>query len=152
MAFSLGSCVGLSLFDRDAGVGALLHAQLPLSSSAPERARTRPAMFVDSGVVYVLDELFARGASRRRLVACIAGAADSRRADDVFQIGRRNHTVVRRILWKNDILIAAEDVGGSMPRTLVLEMASGRTSLRIGGHERELHRPAHLARGADHDL
>jgi chemotaxis protein CheD len=139
VTYSLGSCVGLTLFDPRAGVGAMLHAQLPLSSASPEQAREAPTMFVDSGVVYILERIFAMGATRGSIVACVAGAALSAAENDVFQIGRRNHSIVRKILWKNDILISAEDVGGRVARTLMLDIASGRTTLRVAGHDRDLY-------------
>jgi chemotaxis receptor (MCP) glutamine deamidase CheD len=46
--------------------------------------------------------------------------------------------VLRRVLWKNDILIAAADVGGVVSRTMSLEIASGRTLVRSNGTVVEL--------------
>ena len=143
---ALGSCIGLTLFDPDAGVGALLHAQMPLSSASPERACHTPAMYVDSGVAYVLEHVLALGATRGTLVACVAGGAQHFVEGDVFEIGRRNYTVVRKMLWKNGILIAGQDVGGQVTRTLVLDMASGRTTLRVAGTDRDLYPGSHTER------
>ena len=55
-----------------------------------------------------------------------------------FNIGERNFTVLRKVLWKNNLMIAGEDVGGSVPRTLYLEIGSGRTLLRSQGECKEL--------------
>ena len=38
VTYSLGSCIGLSLYDPVARVGGLLHAMLPLSSLDPVKA------------------------------------------------------------------------------------------------------------------
>jgi chemotaxis protein CheD len=46
--------------------------------------------------------------------------------------------VLRKILWKNGLMIKAEQVGGSLSRTLRLEIGSGRCSLRSSGVESEL--------------
>ena len=41
----------LTLFDPLARVGGLIHCMLPSSSFDPDKARTRPEMFTDTGVV-----------------------------------------------------------------------------------------------------
>jgi chemotaxis protein CheD len=136
--FALGSCVGLTLFDPVARVGGLIHCMLPLSRIDAAKAERNPLMFVDTGVPALLQALFDRGAQRRNLVAKVAGASAIMDSAGVFNIGERNHTVLRKVLWKNEIMVAAEDVGGSVPRTLYLHIDSGKTVLRAGGTQREL--------------
>lgn len=130
---SLGSCIGLTLYDPVAGVGGMLHAMLPLSSADPRRSARDPAMYTDSGVTALLQGLFDMGARRRSLVACAAGAANNTDTEDLFRIGERNQMVLRKLLWKNDILLTGEDVGGTASRTLFLDMSTGDTLLRSGG-------------------
>ena len=139
ITYSLGSCIGLTLYDPASGIGGLLHAQMPLSRMAPERSRKRPATFVDSGVTAILETLLGLGAARRRLVACVAGAAALFDDGQFFDVGRRNHLVLRKMLWKNGILVAAEDVGGSCSRTMWLDTATGRTGLKRQGSIIDLH-------------
>ncbi len=138
VTYSLGSCVGLTLYDPRAGVGGLLHAMMPLSSADPAKAANKPAMYTDTGVTALLQGLFDRGATRRNIVAKVAGGAASMDGAGLFRIGERNHMVLRKVLWKNDILIAAQDVGGTAARTLVLEMATGRTLVKSGNQTVEL--------------
>jgi len=138
VTYSLGSCIGLTLYDAHAGVGGMLHAMMPLSTADPVKAASKPAMYTDTGVTYLLQAMFDRGATRRNLVAKVAGAASSLDGTGLFRIGERNFMVVRKILWKNDILIAGEDVGGNTARTLVLEMATGRTLVKSNGGTKEL--------------
>lgn len=138
VTYALGSCVGLSLYDPATRVGGLIHCMLPLSKIDPQKAAKNPAMFVDTGVQTLLQALFDLGAQRSTLQAKAAGASRIMDADGVFNIGERNHTVLRKVLWKNSILIAAEDVGGSAPRTMYLHMDTGRTVLRMGGTEKEI--------------
>lgn len=133
VTYSLGSCLGLALYDPEVGVGGLLHAMMPVSTLDPVRARTQPAMFVDTGVGTLLTELFRLGARRGSLVATVAGGASQITGGQTFRIGQRNHTVLRRMLWKNDILIAAEDVGGTRSRTIFLDMSTGRTLVKSDG-------------------
>lgn len=138
VTYSLGSCVGLSLYDPVASVGGILHAMMPSSNLDPRRAAENPAMFADTGTVAMLRALFDMGATRKTLVAKLAGAASPIDQQGRFRVGERNQMVVRRLLWKNDILLAAEDCGGILSRTLMLEMSTGRTLVKSNGVVHEL--------------
>jgi chemotaxis protein CheD len=138
VTYSLGSCIGLSLFDPVARVGGLLHAMMPVSTADPAKAAATPAMYTDTGVAALLQGVFDLGATRHNLVAKVAGGAAQMDASSLFRIGDRNYMVLRRVLWKNDILIATADVGGAVSRTMSLEIATGRTFVRSNGSVVEL--------------
>jgi len=138
VTYSLGSCIGLTLLDPVAGVGAMLHCMLPLSKIDKAKADRNPFMFTDTGVPAMLQAVFDMGAERRRLIAKVGGAASLLDEKGLFRIGERNYTVLRKILWKNNILIAAEDVGGTVARTMYLYMRTGQTVIRSRGKETEL--------------
>jgi len=138
ITYSLGSCVGLTLYDPVAKVGGMIHCMLPLSKIDPDKAALKPYMFVDSGVAVMLGELYAMGAQRQRIVAKVAGAGSPLGREETFRIGKRNYTILRKFLWKNNILIDKEDVGGSKARTLTLFMEDGRTTVKSEGKEVEL--------------
>ncbi len=138
VTYSLGSCVGLSLYDPVANVGGMIHCMLPLSKIDPAKAQGNPCMFTDTGVAKLLQAVFDLGADRRRLVAKVAGGANLLDEKGLFKIGERNHTVVRKMLWKNNVMVGAEDVGGSASRTMHLYMDSGRTTIKSGGKEVDL--------------
>ena len=55
-----------------------------------------------------------------------------------FKIGERNYTILRKLLWKNDLLIAAEDIGGNTSRTMSLFIETGRVVVRSQTEEIEL--------------
>ena len=138
ITYSLGSCIGLTLFDSEKRIGGLIHCMLPLSKIDAAKATANPFMFIDSGVSVFLKALFDLGAQRKTLVAKVAGGAQIMDDKGLFNIGERNNTVVRKMLWKNEILISGEDVGGSTPRTMSLDLATGKTVLKISGEEMEL--------------
>ena len=138
VTYSLGSCVGLSLHDPVAGIGGMIHCMLPLSRIDPAKADAKPHMFVDTGVTDLLQTMYEMGAQKRRLVAHVAGAGSPLGKEHVFKIGQRNYTVLRKVLWKNEILIRSQDVGGSMARTLFLELATGRCWIKADGKEVDL--------------
>jgi len=139
ITYSLGSCIGLVVYDPVVVVGGLLHYMLPLSRVNPEKAASNPAMFADTGIPLLFREVFRLGARRENLVVKAAGGASPLTSDTgMFRIGERNYTILRKMLWKNDILLAAEDIGGTASRTLYLEVESGRTVVRSNGREVEL--------------
>lgn len=138
ITYSLGSCVGVSLYDSVVGVGSLIHCMLPLSKVDSQKAKIKPYMFVDTGLQMMLKEMFDRGATRQNIVAKVAGGAKLLDKKSLFRIGERNYTVVRKILWKNNILLDGEDVGGTISRTVTLVMETGQTIIKSAGKEWEL--------------
>ncbi len=124
---ALGSCLGISVFDPVAHVGGLLHVMLPLSKADKEKAKTRPAMYVDTGFALLLEEVYNLGAQKSNLQIIVAGGASMKRSesDDYFKIGKRNFTVLRKLLWKNGFMIAKQDVGGHISRTMELFLRDG---------------------------
>jgi chemotaxis protein CheD len=135
VTYSLGSCLGIAAFDPVAGVGGLMHCLLPFSKVDPEKARDRPAMFVDTGVIHLLQELYDHGALRERLVVKVAGGASPMDRENRFRIGERNFTVLRKVLWKNEVLLAADEIGGTTPRTMSLLMSDGTVRISTGGRQ-----------------
>lgn len=136
VTYALGSCLGVAVHDPVARVGGLLHVMLPLSALDAERARASPATFVDTGVPALFRACYALGGVKSRMVVKVAGGASGAAPGeaDLFQIGRRNVLTLRRLLWKNGVLLQAEAVGGhQMSRTLALAVGDGRVSLKVAG-------------------
>ncbi len=136
--YSLGSCLAVAIYDPEIPAGGLLHAMMPLSRLNNAKAKQTPAMFVDTGLAIMLQSLFDLGALRKRLIVKAAGAASLLDPKGLFNIGKRNYMVLRKILWKNSLLIDAEDIGGIRSRSLFLEIATGRTLVKSGKTIREL--------------
>jgi len=138
ITYSLGSCAGVSFFDPDTGVGGMIHCMLPLSGSDKDKARETPAMYVDSGIMLILQKMFDMGVQRNNLICRVAGCGSPADAQGLFKIGERNYTVLRKILWKNNILIKGELIGGVDPKTMVLDLATGKTFVRIHNQFNEI--------------
>jgi chemotaxis protein CheD len=135
---ALGSCVGVAIHDPVAKVGGILHYMLPLSSLDMAKASANPFMFGDSGIPAFFQEAYALGASKERLRVVIAGGARVIESVQTLDIGARNVVIARKLFWKNSILIAAEDVEGNRPRTMFLEVGSGKTWFTTRGEVHEL--------------
>ncbi len=132
LTYALGSCVGVAIHDPVAGVGGLLHYMLPDASLQPAKAAENPCMFADTGIALLLERAARHGASRGRLTVRIAGGAQMVSGAEVFQIGRRNSLAARKLLWKEGLIIAGEATGGEVSRTLRLEVATGRITVKEG--------------------
>ncbi len=135
---SLGSCIGVTIWDPEVHVGGMIHYMLPSSTIAPEKARANPAMFADTGIPAMFRAAYELGAVKKRIVAKVAGGSSLLDDKGTFNIGKRNYIALRKIFWKNGILIEAEDVGGAHSRTLRLSVADGRVTVRKRDGEVEL--------------
>ena len=135
ITFALGSCLGVTVYDPVAHVGAMVHVMLPSASIDPVKASMNPCMFVDTGVKNLFLESYKTGAQRNRLIVVAAGGAcaNGLEQDDYFQIGKRNVTVLRSLLWKNGIILKNSDFGGNLARTMSLDIATGQVLIRING-------------------
>lgn len=123
---ALGSCLGLMVYDPDVRVGGLLHAMLPLSKINPEKARANPFMFVDTGVPRLFHAVYELGGRKERLTVKAAGCGRPLSNNEMFKIGERNHIVLKKILWKNSVLLKSADVGGTASRTVHFQLTDGR--------------------------
>jgi chemotaxis protein CheD len=138
VTYALGSCIGVTFYDAVLRIGGMAHLMLPLSPVDPQKAEERPFMFVDVGVPRLLEDLFARGCRKRDLLVRMAGGAQVMSDNNLFRIGERNVAVFRKIMWKNGLLIHGQETGGTVSRTLRLEIATGRLTIRSQGVETEL--------------
>ncbi len=133
ITYSLGSCIAVIIFDPDARVGGMLHFMLPESDLDRERAGQNPNMFADTGIPMLFKQSYQLGARKERIIVKAVGGATILDQDGVFNIGKRNYLAMRKILWRNNVMVVAEHIGGSVNRTVRLEMNTGRVFLKIGG-------------------
>ena len=49
-----------------------------------------------------------------------------------------HYTVLKKLLWKNNILLETEDTGGTASRTVHFNVATGQTIISSNGQKREL--------------
>jgi len=136
--YSLGSCIGICLYDPAVHVGGMLHYQLPSSMMDAERAQENPMMFADTGMNILMRELTALGANRKRMQVKIAGGAAMDSGPKGFDIGKRNYLAIKKILWQNSMFVDAEDIGGTLARNLYMNIANGAVTVRTSGLEKNL--------------
>lgn len=141
VTFALGSCLGVCVHDPVAGVSGLLHVMLPSSDIDPQKAQRNPCMFVDTGVPELFKAAYRAGAQKERLIVKVIGGATTGDADqpDAFQVGKRNVLTLKKLLWKNGVILRAEDVGGQrLSRTVFLQVGTGEVLVKTNGREASL--------------
>ena len=133
VTYSLSSCIGLAIYDPIAKVGGILHYMLPESSLDGRKAEKNPYMFGDTGIPLLFKEAYKLGAQKGRLKIMVVGGAQILDQKGLFNIGKRNYTILRKMFWKNNVMTDFEDVGGNINRTLKLEIKTGQAWLKISG-------------------
>ncbi|MBI5862913.1 MAG: chemotaxis protein CheD [Planctomycetes bacterium] len=125
----LGSCVGVTLFDRTRKLGGMAHVILPESSQgAGDRGK-----FADTAVDWLLEEVLKAGGQRDKLAAKIAGGARMFGTANNTHIGERNIDAVRNRLRKHNIPLIAEAIGGGKGRKMTIDLETGNVDVQIIG-------------------
>lgn len=136
---ALGSCIAVCIFDPVVSVAAMLHFLLPDSRINADRARVQPAAFADTGIPLLFQTAYQYGLDKKRAVVKLAGGAETTDRTGVsFETGRRNALAARNLLWRNGVLIRAQDVGGATARTVHLSVQDGRLQIFNGRSFRDL--------------
>ncbi|MDD6571024.1 MAG: chemotaxis protein CheD [Thermoflexaceae bacterium] len=130
----LGSCVGIALYDSATKISGLAHIMLPDSTQI--RNNSNIAKFADTGIVELIRQMTAAGASKSRLTAKIAGGAQMfamKDNSDFMRVGDRNVEAVKAVLAKEGIRIIAQDTGLNYGRTVELDSATGEYLIKSVG-------------------
>lgn len=133
VTYSLGSCLGVTVYDPLKKAGGLLHLMLPDSTINLEKATAEPYMFVDTGVPRLFKAVYSLGGDRSRVVVKVAGGAQFFDSQGSFNIGERNCLALQALLARNGHSIHAQDVGGTSSRTLRLDLSNGIVSISSPG-------------------
>lgn len=128
----LGSCIAVIAYDPRRRIGGMLHFQLPSSTLSVERAASSPGTFADTGIPLLFEKMYALGSRKEDIVVKAAGGGNFHDDNGTFDIGKRNHTMMRKIFWKAQVLVSAEDVGGCRSRTARLFLDTGQVTIQSG--------------------
>lgn len=131
----LGSCVGIALRDPVTKIGGLAHIMLP-DSTVIRGSESNPAKFADTGIMLLVKQMEAKGASRSRMTAKLAGGAMMfafQNKNELVRVGDRNVEASRKKLAELGIRILAEDVGANYGRTVIFYPETGDYVIRAVG-------------------
>ncbi|HEX3730281.1 MAG TPA: chemotaxis protein CheD [Opitutaceae bacterium] len=135
--YALGSCIGLVAYEPIRHVGGILHLMLPDSAISPEKAAAHPAMFADTGLPEFFNQLAAFSLRPGALKLFIAGGANVLAGEDTFRIGERNMKATIDFLGRNGFRVSRAETGGSINRTLHLDLGSGQVRLKTPNAEEQ---------------
>ena len=135
VSLGLGSCIGLAVVDKRAGVAGLAHIVLPEASGRPKAESLNK--FADHAVPALVDGMVERGASRVFMHAALVGGA-SMFAGTGLEVGVRNADAVRELVASRRVPVVAEAIGGSKGRTVKVDVANGTVSVREAGGTEEV--------------
>ena len=133
--YCLGSCIGLSIYDPVVKVGGILRYMLPSDLINPLKGESKPYMFGSTGIPRFFKACYQLGAEKKRLIIKVAGAAQVLNERGMFNIGKRNYAFLRKILWKNNVMIDAESIGGTINRTMYLRLSDGQVTVKVSREE-----------------
>ena len=133
VTYSLGSCIGVVIYDEAVRAGGILHYMLPDSSLDREKASRNPYMFADTGIPRLFKHSYQLGARKNRMKVYVAGGAEILDQKGFFNIGKRNYMALKKIFFKNNVLIDKENVGGNVNRTVRLEIGTGAIHVKTSG-------------------
>ena len=130
VTYSLGSCLGLVIYDPRVKVGGIAHIMLPESKIEQKKVIENPFKFVDTGIPLLFKAAYALGAKKSRLIVKGAGCGRVLNDSNLFNIGQRNEGALRKLLWKNNVLLKVTDFGGNISRTIRLRIGDGTLLVR----------------------
>ncbi len=126
----LGTCVGVTLVDREAELGGLLHILLPEPTGTD--VPFSPAVYATTGLPQFIDRLREAGARRSRLRGCIGGGGlvgEVRDQDLWLDIGGRTAETVEDILRDQGIVVDQVETGGYFSCKMSLNLDNLTTSI-----------------------
>ncbi|WP_336605566.1 chemotaxis protein CheD [Fundidesulfovibrio soli] len=132
---SLGSCLGLAAYDPAARVGGLIHCLLPRAVGPNVE---NPYMYVNVGVPLMIRKLASMGCAKEGLVFKAAGCGRMNLIQNQFDTGAQNMAMLESLFTRNGVVLAAQDVGGTIPRTLMLDVETGKVTITSQGQEWEI--------------
>ena len=129
--FGLGSCVAIIALDPKVKAVGLAHIALPDSSINPDKANKLPAYFADTGIPYLIKEMAKLGCHPKGLglIVKIIGGAQVMDPNQRFNIGKRNVLTIKKVLWSFQLAVVAEETGGSISRTVDVDVSNGRVTI-----------------------
>ncbi len=135
VAYGLGSCVAVCIYDPTTNIGGMLHALLPESPNGAKK-ESNPTKFVKEGVPILLQEMDRKGANRSRLIVRLCGGAQmltSVQMNTTLNIGERNVAAAIQILRASSLRIRNQMTGGHAGRTVKMNIVDGKIIVRTLG-------------------
>lgn len=133
---SLGSCVGIALYDRKKKIVGLAHIMLADSNAV--KNNNNKAKFADTAIEEMLKKMLFLGSVKNDIIAKIAGGACmfsyTNNSDNFLNIGKRNIESTIKYLELKRIPLISMDVGGNYARTVEFDSGTGILMIKTVAH------------------
>ncbi len=124
--YGLGSCVAIVVYSQSLKIAGMIHIALPEASVNPAKAEQLPGYFADTGVPRLVEWIDRVSSGVRKSFSYrLYGGASILDENNRFDIGRRNALAVKRLLWRYGCGVVKEDLGGTVSRTVSIDVATG---------------------------
>lgn len=136
LTIGLGSCIGISLYDKRKKIAGLVHIMLP--DSTKFKTITNEMKYADLAVPILLSKMKDLGCDKRNIEGKIVGGASMFQFADsktISDVGKRNIKAVKDVMKEEGITILASEVGGHQGRTMIVNAENGIVEIKSIGLE-----------------
>jgi chemotaxis protein CheD len=134
-SIAIGSCLGVAAYDAKGKIGALAHVMLP--GSAPKSKREERTKYAADGIDEMINLMTEAGSCRNDIEACLVGGGNVlMRLDDTICKDNIDSTI--KILEKQKIPIMAKRVGGTVRRSVFMDVEAGSVFYTEGDGQEKL--------------
>ena len=115
------SGLGIAMYDPSKKIGGIVHSILPSCRSSSDSNMLK---YVDSSITLLVQELEKSGAARSNIQIKLVGGAKVLSAAGM-PMGEKNIEAAKGAIARERLSVKGLDIGGSVKRTLTLNLASG---------------------------
>lgn len=144
----LGSCVAITMWHPARRIGGMTHCLLP-AGDTKRAAREWDGKYVEDALLMLLDEAGRAGTRAHEYQFKLFGGSDmfaKAESSTKETIGRQNALCAIRMLDERGLTIVTHDVGGTVSRSLIFELATGDAWVRKGTRRPTLPLPVEFAK------
>ena len=132
IARGIESCVTLAVHAPKLGIAALLRFSNP--KSEPSDSLETAGSSADTAVPLLFGHLRKAGIQTSELMVYAVGASVNGNDEASAALAKKNELALRRLLWREGVILTGEDLGGTEPRSLWFDTGSGRVIVRTGSY------------------
>lgn len=119
------SGIGIVMYDPIKKIGGAAHPIIPNCGSPSD---PNPQKYVDKCIAFLAKDLESKGANRGTLFVKIAGGAKMLNSVGI-PMGEKNLKSARETLAREKLSVKGLDIGGSIKRTLMLNISNGEVTV-----------------------
>lgn len=125
--FALGSCIAITMYNKEKGTGGMVHIALSNSKVNIEKSRSKPGYFADTALPEMIKKLKKIDSEfdPSQYTTKLTGGASVLNDENFFNIGKNNIEAAKRLIRETGFSLTAADVGGTISRTVTLSMDTG---------------------------